>query len=423
MRLRRIALLLVFVGAILAAPKAQAQFAATWLRDALTPPTPGLHKTPSPAIFPPQTIGLTFSHAMHIQAGADCTTCHDSIDKSATSAPSDIPQHVQCETCHDIEAAKRGEKTDPPSSCQTCHPGITTPAQPVPKDLFLTGNINFSHQSHLARGAKCVDCHGEVNKTELATRDNFPRMKTCLTCHDGNKAPNKCSECHVTEPDGVMRTHFVSGTLAPSGTLLDDDHDRDFLKRHAFVAQKNPDSCNNCHRPQECEACHTNTSKAFRYHPPSWIQSHPVTVRNGSMDCTACHREQSFCISCHQTSGVSQVAGLRGPNGIVGLKKFHPPGFATPTVTSANHHSFEAMANPESCVACHREQDCIKCHGTTNVVKSMGGNPVGIDPHPPGFAQSAAACRAFHMTPFACAKCHGGGSGLAQVQSLLVNCR
>jgi hypothetical protein len=418
MRLRSLS----FALALLTATTARAQIAQTWLRDALSPPNPTLHKTPSLAIYPHQTIQVAFSHAQHMKAGVDCDSCHDMVGDSKTTVDRKIPAHPQCQTCHDIEAAKRGEKTDPAAGCNTCHPGMTPP-ESVPKDVFQVNNIVFSHQSHLKRGTKCEACHGHVDEQTLATRDNLPRMSTCLTCHDGTKAPNRCSECHLTEPDGILKTRFASGVLAPSGTLTDDDHGSDFLKRHAFAAQKNPDSCNTCHRVQECESCHASTSKAFRFHPPEWLQTHPVSSRSQQMDCTACHREQSFCLSCHEASGVSEVAGLRGPGGFIGLKSFHPPGFASPVRNSANHHSFEAMANPESCVGCHSEKDCIKCHATSAVTPPTTANPTQIDPHPPGFASSALACRAFKAAPFACAKCHGAGSGLTSVAGLLTNCR
>jgi c(7)-type cytochrome triheme protein len=415
----------VLAAALLAAPAAHAQVAQTWLRDALTPTTPGIHKTPSVAVYPPQHIEVEFSHTMHLKAGVDCESCHDMVGDSKTAVDRNIPAHTQCETCHDIEAAKKGEKTDPESGCATCHPGIK--GEDAPKNTFDANNIIFSHDSHLKRGTKCSECHAGVGKLELATRNNLPRMTTCLTCHDGAKAPNKCTECHLAEPDGVLRTRFASGTLAPTGTLRDDDHGRDFLKRHAFVAQQDAESCSACHRATECESCHAASSKAFRFHPADWTQRHSVEARSEAMQCASCHREQSFCINCHVQSGVAFQEGLRSPTGRIttaGGPKFHPAGFASASRTGGNHHSFEAMTNPESCIACHDEKSCLACHATTNIVTpGQAGHPLNTNPHPPGFANSAQACRALHAAPFSCAKCHGAGGNLTTLTARMPNCR
>lgn len=409
--------------AMLLSSAAQAQVAQTWLRDALTPPTPGIHKTPSTAIYPPQSIQIEFSHALHLKAGVDCASCHDMVDKSKKAVDRNIPAHPQCETCHDIDAARKGEQTDPASSCETCHPGVKTESDPVPADTITANNITFSHEAHLDRGAKCDDCHAGVGRTQLATRNNLPRMTTCLVCHDGNQASNKCTTCHLAEPDGVMRTRFASGVLAPSGTLRDDDHGRDFMKRHAFIAQQNPEACQACHRVQECESCHASSSKAFRIHPPNWLQSHGVQARQQQMECASCHREQSFCISCHQQSGVALATSVGPATTLPNGRKFHPPGFASANRNSSNHHSFEAMANPESCIACHDEKSCLACHATTATTPGTAGHTIGTDPHPPGFARSNEACRAYKFTPFACAKCHGGGSNLSALSAQMPNCR
>jgi hypothetical protein len=254
---------------------------------------------------------------------------------------------------------------------------------------------------------------------------DLPRMTTCLACHDGSKAPNKCSECHLSEPDGTLRTRFASGVLAPSGTLRDDDHGRDFMKRHAFVAQQDSESCQACHRVTECEGCHASSSKAFRIHPPNWLQSHGIASRSQEMDCTSCHREQSFCLSCHVNSGVAFATSpnLGGPVPTPATQKFHPPGFASPSRTGANHHSFEAMANPESCVGCHDEKSCLNCHGTSATVAATPDHPLGTDPHPPGWSRSVTACRALELAPFGCAKCHGGGSSLMTLKAMMPGCR
>jgi hypothetical protein len=299
------------LGLLLAlAPDARAQVMRSWLRVALNPVQPTAQKGPSTAVIPAQTIGLRFSHQQHTAAGVDCTQCHDAVEKSRFASDRNIPAHGQCEQCHDIDAAAKGEASDPPSSCVACHPGVQKEGDPVPPDVFPANNLHFPHAVHLAKGAKCTDCHAGIEEAELGTRAQLPKMAQCLQCHDGQQAPNKCTTCHLSEPDGVLRTRFASGALAPSGTLRDDDHGHDFLRRHAHIAAADMESCSSCHRATECEACHTASSKAFRLHPPDWLAVHGVSARSAEIDCTACHREQSFCVSCHQQMGVASESRL-----------------------------------------------------------------------------------------------------------------
>lgn len=413
MSLRLFALVALFVSS-LAAP-AEAQVGSIWLRDALAPPRPGVRRTPSNAIFPKQEIRLRFSHKQHVEADVDCQMCHDALTRSDKPSDRNLPKHEQCETCHDIEAAAKGEAVDPPSDCASCHPGHQGPDDP-PKSVFPAGHLIFAHSTHLARGAKCTDCHSGVEQAGLATVENLPRMVTCLGCHDGTQAPNRCTTCHLSEPDGVLVTRFSSGTLAPTGTLRDDDHGSDFLRRHAFVAKSEMESCQSCHRTSECEACHVSSSKAFRVHPPDWQQTHSVSARGQEMDCRSCHREQEFCLSCHQQLGVAKESKLRQPGERLANARFHPPGFSAMSASSPNHHKFAAQANIQSCTACHQEQTCMQCH-------AVNGPMASVSPHPAGWRDSGTACRSFKAAPVACAKCHGGGAGLTSVGQLLVECR
>src|SRR5690349_9266435 len=84
------------------------------------------------AIFPAQNIPLRFDHALHLDSGADCATCHESVSKSESAKDRNLPGHEECETCHDLEAAQQGKKTDPPASCNTCHPGFDASVRKEP---------------------------------------------------------------------------------------------------------------------------------------------------------------------------------------------------------------------------------------------------------------------------------------------------
>lgn len=68
------------------------------------------------------------------------------------------------------------------------------------------GKVTFSHEKHLAKGAKCTDCHTKIFKMTKGQR-SAPKMadmeggQTCGTCHNGQAAFSvkdqaTCTECH-----------------------------------------------------------------------------------------------------------------------------------------------------------------------------------------------------------------------------------
>src|SRR5262249_14996595 len=102
------------------------------------------------AIYPAQNIPLRFDHGVHLSGGADCTTCHDAARKSTRASDRNLPKHPECEQCHDIQAAARGKKVDPPATCGYCHPGFdpSVRKEPAPVD-FPTPNLKFNHKVHV----------------------------------------------------------------------------------------------------------------------------------------------------------------------------------------------------------------------------------------------------------------------------------
>src|SRR5690242_3308692 len=69
------------------------------------------------AIFAPQRMPLAFDHALHLEQGAECVSCHDNARKSLKASDLSMPAHPECESCHDIEAARQGKKVDPKAGC------------------------------------------------------------------------------------------------------------------------------------------------------------------------------------------------------------------------------------------------------------------------------------------------------------------
>jgi hypothetical protein len=352
------------------------------------------------AIFPAQNIPLRFDHALHLDSGADCATCHESVSKSESAKDRNLPGHEQCETCHDIEAAQQGKKTDPPASCSTCHPSFDPSVRKEPAKLDLPpANLRFTHKVHLDRKVECTTCHGDMTKVNLATRQQLPKMATCLECHDGKLAPNDCKTCHLTEASGRLQLTFSSGILRPmQGDPLGLDHGPRFEFTHGSRAAVSRQTCNQCHADSYCQRCHDSLQKPLSVHPNDFITLHPLQARTDAARCESCHRLQSFCAACHERVGVGMDAdqSLRPRNA-----KVHPDYATWVQNPGPQHHGIVASKDIRQCSACHREETCMSCHSELSQRQQ-------VNPHPFGFKSSCKRLAAANDR--ACLKCHSEAS-------------
>jgi hypothetical protein len=351
------------------------------------------------AVYPPQRMPIIFSHALHLEAGADCASCHDPARKSAKSSDLNLPKHPECETCHDIEAAAKGKKVDPPSACNTCHLGFDHTAQKEPARVVIPPpNLAFNHKVHVDKKVDCAVCHGKMNEVTLATRNQLPKMETCLQCHDGRTADAQCRTCHTKHPSGRIQLQFISGLLRPQqGNPLGMDHGPRFEFTHGNRASLNREMCMECHAESECQQCHNGMQKPLSVHPNDFITLHPVQARMELTRCQSCHRMQSFCASCHERTGVGMNAEpvFRPQNARV-----HPDYNSFVNILGPQHHGIQASRDIQSCMSCHREETCLACHSDAD----RFGVRNQINPHPGGFQAMCKALAAKNDRP--CLKCH-----------------
>jgi cytochrome c2 len=59
--------------------------------------------TPSPLIYPAETIPIAFDHAQHAKLGATCESCHQSAQTSTSAGDNLIPREAACRVCHKID--------------------------------------------------------------------------------------------------------------------------------------------------------------------------------------------------------------------------------------------------------------------------------------------------------------------------------
>ena len=365
-------------------------------------------RMPSKVIYPVQQLPLSFSHQQHLALEKiGCGYCHEEASSSRRAADRNIPREAVCATCHPIDRAaptKEVAAGEPDARCDSCHPGWDGQGAP-PAIAIPTPNLKFNHQLHVARGATCVRCHGDLlaARVDLATRAQLPRMASCLECHDGRQAQAACTTCHLTDRDGRVRTTLPDGQLIPSGALRGDAHDLRFRSDHAAVARNDDRYCASCHVRSFCLDCHDGVKKPMDIHANDYVALHALDARRNTHECAGCHRPQTFCTGCHARTGVSDdpktsefQRGSRAVDAPV-ENRFHPQGWWSGNVRdarTARDHSFEAQRNLRACVSCHREDFCRDCHASQ------------INPHPATWRGSLRCRSLAARAGRTCLRCH-----------------
>jgi len=197
---------------------------------------------------------------------------------------------------------------EPFRTCVVCHPDYES--QPGP-----TEDLIFSHKKHLDANVACATCH----PTPLGHFGQpAPLMVTCLSCHQGETAPNDCKNCHRKLDE------IAPGVDEPVVHLKPDARTRR--------------TCEKCHDVGTwCEQCHG----VVMPHPTAWPKIHGRYAESQPKDCVKCHqsKDKNFCVRCH---------GLEMPH---------------PAYWYSNHGDI-AAANPDACTLCHTEGQsfCNDCH-------------------------------------------------------------
>jgi hypothetical protein len=271
--------------------------------------------------------------------GSGCNNCH--IPQAAAEANAKTPHaSVACLECHrtsgrlslpllnlqaagNLFAALNPWSNSSPSQvhidqtrCLGCHTNILGKNPPQGRD------IKMSHKEPVAAGESCLTCH----QTETHARDALSRDRdhgSCTGCHDGDKAPNACSVCHVREPSRDKTS--LPGTEAVI-------HGANWEKAHGMG---NMNTCTLCHATSFCKGCHGIDLPHARVAFPYVHGTEAIAV--GNEVCTGCHAEK-FCSSCHQ---------IEMPHGATFLPE---------------HSKITAKVGRATCDRCHVPDDCETCH-------------------------------------------------------------
>jgi hypothetical protein len=266
---------------------------------------------------------------------------------SAESALKSLPD----EPAPGVSAAPAEAGGEPFRLCETCHPDYEQ-MPPQTEDLI------FDHWTHTGQEIKCVTCHEPPLGHFSAPA---PMMMTCLSCHQGETAPNACKNCHRKIEE------IAPGLDEPSAHVEVDAHARE--------------TCEKCHDVEQwCEQCHG----VVMPHPVNWEATHGKAAGRTGEDCSKCHQaqDQTFCIRCH---------GVDMPH---------------PAYWYSNHGDI-VRSNPESCDNCHPSAPdfCDSCHhaGYDRTLEwSEEGHGAAVD------ANGTGRCFVCHEQSF-CEDCHRPG--------------
>lgn len=372
----------------------------------------------------PRATNLRFAHPSHPPIG--CESCHAASDSAAlldvgrarpdrclpchaTEAETHLTQ-TTCATCHRplvearaLAAAAIARFPKPPNhdstwvfrhrdqatseTCATCHArefcaschvnaSQVGPIEALGRDervASLARSRRVVYQRPASHGAGAfLRTHGLTARSGAAGCANCHSRESCLTCHRQEERLAGIAAL-PRRTRGGARGVDLAGMRPP-------DHSPDFQLRHRTAAASGEAVCGRCHAPSYCATCHAGAA-APAFHPTDFLERHSQSAYTAGNDCAACHQRETFCVSCHTTTGRTRSGAPLG--------RFHS---AQPAWVFG--HGGVARRAIETCASCHRQQDCLQCHSASTGWK--------VNPHGPGFAagladRNQAMCRRCHV--------------------------
>ncbi len=128
-----------------------------------------------------------------------CLSCHRNQELAEMWLPSRVhPASVTCTDCHAIPGdlvPRRFSANDElmNRACIRCHPSIPGGEQ---NTLQTVRFVFVSHKLHAEKGARCTDCHRNLEHDKSSPQTNRPAMEACYQCHQAHPRTQACNTCH-----------------------------------------------------------------------------------------------------------------------------------------------------------------------------------------------------------------------------------
>ena len=132
---------------------------------------------------------IPFPHKTHLAKGAECTDCHETVEKGPIAG---IPSVKTCMVCHSQIATTKPLIKEVTSYSDK---GIDIPWQRV-YGFSHEAHVRFNHAPHIRAKVDCATCHGDLKQMTVAERAVDHTMGFCVNCHRQKNAPNDCLTCH-----------------------------------------------------------------------------------------------------------------------------------------------------------------------------------------------------------------------------------
>jgi Cytochrome c7 and related cytochrome c len=317
----------------------------------------------------------------HVKVDDDCAACHVKFDRNA--------QDGLCTTCHkEVGADMRNRagyhgriKPQACRSCHTDHKGREAKIVEFDPKQFDHAQSDFAlrgahlktecNKCHVAGkkyreaavdclschrkedvhkgslGAKCADCHTEVNWKETKIdhdKTRFPLTgkhvdTKCADCHKDDRykeTPRTCVACHRKDDNGKRghkgqfgeKCESCHGTKAWKPSTFNHDTETRYVLRgkhrttgcadchtgHLFKDKVSSD-CYACHKKddkhkeslgRDCGSCHSERGWKEQIKFDHDKTSFPLLGEHAKIECKACHKSAVYkeapkeCIGCHR---------------------------------------------------------------------------------------------------------------------------
>lgn len=282
-------------------------------------------------------MDIAFTQAHILSFGADCTSCHDGVDRFGDDFDHGL-----------FTFALMGKHRD--ASCTKCHLDARTviDLQSAPQDCFSCHQKDDPHTGRF--GNECGACHASDGWKPAKFDHNLSVFKLV-----GGHAQVACEDCHQ---NGVY--------------------------------QGTPGDCYSCHKDQdehngeygmECGSCHNPSDwedASFDHNRTAF----PLNGGHAGLSCQQCHQSGAFaglspdCASCHADPGFH--AGAFGLNCAAchSTSSWSPAGYNLSHPRVADEGGGGIHHGGASCRTCHPSSvyyaTCSACHDGNNFEDGEG---------------------------------------------------
>ncbi len=264
---------------------------------------------------------------------------------------------------------RQGQQIFVELKCYSCH-GINGGGGPVGPDLGHATERDPKAVRALLRDPTSHNAHTIMPAYQLPQETEDALVAYIVSIGPNSKMP----PTPPTEPEKPA-SHF----------------EENWFVNHKFEVRKDPASCNDCHKPFFCQACHQNRRPSS--HDAQWLKFHFGNAAERPEMCASCHAP-SYCDSCHRvmrhdTKWTQQHSQK--------LAQF------------GEKMKWAGQTMSQLCYHCHTPQSCQGCHtgalpASHKVANFLTDPQVGHGKV--ALKQGTASCNSCHQPKF-CQSCHG----------------